>query len=196
MAAGATLALLLGSLAASNNWWGASEWMPASRRAVFEDGQIWRLWTTLFVHADFHHFLSNTLLFFILGFFLYGYFGWRIFPLGSLMGGALTDAIVLPTYEPEMRLIGASGIVYLMGGLWLTFYFYLSRQKNLTQRVLRSVGVAVLLFMPAEAFDPSISYRTHFVGFVIGVLMGNWHYWRRRTLFKSAERIETIIEEG
>ena len=42
---------------------------------------------------------------------------------------------------------------------------------NLGQRYLRTLGVAVLLFMPSEAFDPAISNRTHLAGFFLGVLL-------------------------
>jgi rhomboid protease GluP len=190
-----TAAFLVGSLIYLNNWFGAGEWMAASPADVFGRKQIWRLWTTLFAHADMGHFLSNSFLFFILGFFLYGYFGRRIFPLGALIAGGLVNLIVLPTYSADTRLIGVSGVIYLMGGMWLTFYFLLSRQKNRTQRFLRSAGVALLMFMPAEAFDPTISYRTHFAGFVVGVLLAILHYQSRRTLFLAAEKREWVIEE-
>lgn len=190
-----TAAFLVGSLIYLNNWFGASEWMAASPEDVFGKKQVWRLWTTLFAHGDMGHFLSNSFLFFILGFFLYGYFGGRIFPWGAILAGGLVNLIVLPTYPPDVRLIGVSGVIYLMGGMWLTFYFFLSRQKNRTQRFLRTAGVALLLFMPAEAFDPAVSYRTHFVGFVIGVLLAVLHFWRGREVFLAAEKREWVFEE-
>lgn len=189
-----TFAFLIGSLAYLNDWRNAREWMPASYSDIFLRHQLWRLWTTLFAHADMGHFLSNSFLFFILGFFLYGYFGLRVFPFGVILAGGLVNLFVLPTYPPDVNVIGVSGVIYLMGGTWLTLYFLLSSQKNLTQRWLRTVGVALLLFMPAEAFDPSISYRTHFAGFVFGVVLGVMHFWQNRSLFKKAERRETIVE--
>lgn len=193
--AATTLVFLVANFAYLNNWSRASEWMPASYDAVFNHGEIWRLWTTLAAHADMGHFLSNSFLFFILGYFLYGYFGLRVFPFGVTLCGGVVNLIVLPTYPPNTYLIGVSGVIYLMGGTWLTLFFLLSRQKELHQRILRTVGVALVLFMPTEAFDPSVSYRTHFVGFVIGVIFGVQHFLRNRPIFKTAERVETVVDE-
>lgn len=195
IAAFSTFLLTAGSVA----YWIAPEnisrAMSASRRLVFDDGQIWRLWSTIFAHADAGHLLSNSFLFFILGFFLYGYFGFRLFPLAALFWGGLTNWVVLKTYPPDVHLIGASGVVYWMGGAWLILYFLLSLQKSMTQRLLRTLGVAFLLFLPAEAFEPRTSYRTHFVGFLLGLLAGILHYILHRKLFRSAEVHEVIEEE-
>ena len=191
----ATFSLAIGSAAYWQNWFHMADLMPATYQSVFTQHEYWRLWTTIFAHADLGHIISNSFLFFILGYFLYGYFGAKLFPLAALLGGGLANAFVLPSYEPEMTLIGASGVVYWMGGAWLILYFFLSRQKNLSHRILRTLGVGILLFMPAETFEPSVSYRTHFAGFVIGVLSGLFFYWRHRRKFLSAEVRQTIVEE-
>jgi rhomboid protease GluP len=191
-----TFSLALGSLMFLKNVWNAAEWMPASGEKVFGHFEIWRLWTTLFAHGDFGHLASNALLFFTLGFFLYGYFGVRLFPVGAFFWGGITNLFALATYDPETLLIGASGIVYWMGGAWLVLYFFLSRQKNLTNRLLRTLGVAILIFMPAETFEPQVSYRTHLIGFIFGVGSGAWHYYAHRAIFLKAEIKETIFEDA
>ena len=190
----ATALLLLGSLIT----WSTSplaKFMTASQNQVFAQGEFWRLWTTIFAHADFAHLASNSFLFFILGFFLYGHFGLRVFPFAAFFWGGLANAVVLLTYDPNITLLGASGVVYWMGGAWLVFYFALSRQKNLLHRTLRSLGVAIMLFMPAETFQPNVSHRTHFAGFCLGILFGAWHIWRNWDTFQSAEKKVTTIEE-
>src|SRR5690606_26204612 len=108
-------------------------------------GEYWKLWTTLFVHADIGHALSNAFLFFILGFFLYGYYGIRVFPLAALFWGGITNLFVLLQYESDIHLIGASGVVYWMGGFWLTLYFLLNRKLSLFPRALRTIGVGLIL---------------------------------------------------
>jgi rhomboid protease GluP len=196
VAALGTFILALGSLFYLRDVANAGSWMPASGARVFEHHEYWRLWTTLLAHGDFGHLASNTLLFFILGYFLYGYFGFRLFPLAAFFWGGVTNLIAIASYDSETILIGASGIVYWMGGTWLMLYFFLSRQKNLTQRLLRTLGVAILIFMPAETFEPQVSYRTHFIGFVVGLGSGTWHYCAHRARFLAAEIKETIFEEA
>ena len=195
VAAMSTITLAAGSLVHELGLWGANKWMPASREAIFERGEVWRAWTTIFAHADAAHLVSNSFLFFILSYFLYGYFGWWVFPVSAFIWGGLANLWVLPSYAPDVNLIGASGVVYWMGGTWLILYFFLSKQKNFTQRWLRSLGVAILIFMPAEAFEPKISYRTHLAGFALGIVAGTLHYLAHRKRFQAAEVRETIVEQ-
>ncbi|MBX2988641.1 MAG: rhomboid family intramembrane serine protease [Bdellovibrionaceae bacterium] len=191
-------AILLLVVASFMNWSGilhADQWMPATEEAVFGRGELWRLWTTSWIHSDMGHLLSNSFLFFVLGYFLNGYFGWWVFPVTALVFGGLTNAAVLGTYPPDVTLLGASGIVYWLGGAWLTLYFLLNRQKSLFQRALRSLGVALVLFMPAEAFQPQISYRTHAAGFALGLLWGVLYFLWRKKEFRAAEVTEEILED-
>lgn len=188
------LLLVLGCLAQWNNLYGMAELWPASRAAVFERGEYWRLWTSLFTHGDLGHLVANSLLFYILGFFLYGYFGAALFPGMAFLMGGLINTISVYTYPPDVRLIGASGVVSWMGGAWLVLYFLINTKLSRTQRGLRSLGVALMLFAPAEAFDPKVSYRTHMIGIVVGVMSGALYYRWHRKKFRRAEVRETIFE--
>lgn len=192
----ATVALLVGSLMYWGDSWSAASWMSATRAQVFEQHQLWRAWTTLLVHADPRHLASNSLLFFIVGIFLTGYFGALVFPLAAFVMGGLTNLIVLHGMPAENQLIGVSGVVFWMGGFWLVLYFMIDRRRTIWQRALRSLGVALVLFMPAEAFDPSISYMSHLIGFVSGLGSGLIYYGVRRKQFAAAEVKETVIENA
>src|SRR5438105_9969833 len=90
-----TLSLFIGSILFWSGTWHADEWMAASRGEVFGHHQWWRAWTTLFVHADPRHLISNSLLFFVLGSFVFGYFGWMAFPALAFFAGGITNLIVL-----------------------------------------------------------------------------------------------------
>lgn len=188
-----TFLLVAGSMIGWSTW---GERLEATGEKVFQHHEYYRLWTTLFVHGDAAHLAANTFLFFIFGFFLYGYFGWRIFPVAAFFWGGLANLSVLGTYDPETALVGASGVVYWMGGAYLILYFFLSRQKNTWHRWLRSAGVALLLFAPSETFIPNVSHRTHFAGFILGVAFGLTHYLGRRREFLAAEVHETVIEDA
>lgn len=188
-----TAALALGCLV---DWRTGGAWLEASGQLVFTSHEYWRLWTTLFAHADLGHLAANSLLFVTLGYFLCGYFGSAVFPLTAFVFGGVTNAFSLWTYPPELVLVGASGMVSWMGGAWLALYLTLNRQVSLTARLLRTIGVALLLFAPSETFDPHVSYRTHGIGFALGVLWGVWHFRWHRARFRAAEVYETITEES
>lgn len=190
-----TLALGIGNLIYHYDPFNWGEWMSASWKTVHENGEYWRLWTTIFAHGDLGHLAANTFLFFILGYFLNGYFGSAVFPIAAFLLGGLTNYLVLATYAPDVTLIGASGVVYWMGGAWLILYFFLSRQKNLKQRLLRTLGVGILIFMPSEAFEVRVSYRAHLIGFVLGIFFGAIYYLLNRARFQEAEVRITVTEE-
>ncbi len=192
---GASLLFLV--LACSAYWTNssnASEWMPATQLYVFEKKELWRLWTSLFAHADLNHLLSNSLMFYVLGYFLNGYFGSVIFPLLALFMGGVINAIILQTYAPEVQLIGISGVVYWMGGAWLALYALINTKISYVQRMVRSIGVMLALFFPSQAFEPNISYRAHFAGLALGLVCGGIYYLANKQKFLAAEITETISD--
>lgn len=186
----ATLVVVLLSIAAWTNFFDADVFMKASRANVFGGHQYWRAWTTLFVHGDGKHLLSNSFLFFVLGIFLTGYFGILRVLMSALFFGGITNLIVLASMPKEVHLIGLSGVVFWMGGAWLILYFLLDRKRKVMHRFLRAMGVGLVLFMPAEAFDPSISYKAHFVGFALGIFAGLLFFVINKQTLRKAEVYE------
>ena len=83
----------------------------ASREQIFKNHEYWRLLTTIGVHADLRHFISNALFFWIFGVLLHSYFGFFVFPILSLFFGSLANAFTLYFYPEHSVLIGASGVV-------------------------------------------------------------------------------------
>lgn len=170
-------------------------WTIASKDLVFHQHQYWRLWTAAVTHSGLGHLLSNSFLFFILGYFLRGYFGLLMFPGLALLLGGVINGLAIATYPAQQQLLGASGIVYWMGGVWLVLYLLIDRRRSWGSRWLRVFGVALMLFLPSEAFDPSISYRTHFIGFGIGVLTGLIYFALHARELRSGEIVELIPPE-
>ena len=154
---------------------------------VFRDQEYWKVFSALMVHADLRHFLSNAVLFSVFGYLLYGYFGIWVFPVGAFALGGVVNYLSLSTYLPrDVRLVGASGMVYLMAAFWLTMYLLLERRHPLGKRFLRALGVGLVVLMPG-AFDNSISYRTHWIGAVTGLLAALVFFRLFRALFRTAE---------
>ena len=186
--------LMFGSLIFLHQFFGAESWMPASYESVFKNHEYWRLWTTLFAHADPAHLLGNLFLFIPFAYFLTGYFGVLLFPLLGFVVGGLINALTLTTLSGASTLIGVSGVVHWMGATWVTLYLLIDQREPTQRRILKSIGASLILFIPTS-FKPEISYLTHFLGYISGVISGAAFYFLNRKAFLAAVKFKIIKEE-
>jgi len=180
--------LFLCSVAYWSDIGGIAMFLPASREAVFVGGEYWRLVTSMFIHADLQHFLSNGLVLGVLSFLVYGYYGPRVFPAMTVLLGAVVTGISVESYPARVTLVGASGLVYLLAGFWLSLYLRIERRWPLKKRLFRAIGFGCIVLLPT-AIEPGVSYRTHFIGFAVGVLFGLAYFSREKQRLRAAERI-------
>ena len=166
--------------------------LAASRHQVLGEQEYWRLLTTTAIHADLTHFLSNAILFALFTFLLYGYFGFWVFPVAVAALGSLTNYLSLLTYSENIQLIGASGLVYLMAGFWLTTYVLVERTHPLKRRVLVAMGIALIVLVPSN-LSPRVSYRTQAIGCGFGVIAALGYFQARKEQIRSLETFQ--IEE-
>ena len=176
-----------------NNSFQAQNWLSANGAQVFNEHQYWRMWTTLLIHADWGHFLSNVFLFIPLTYLLSAYYGFLLFPTFGFLAGGFINYFVLKSMPPEVTLLGVSGVVYWMGAVWLTLYVLVDHRESTKRRYARAMFLAILLFAP-EAYKPQISYISHFYGFIFGVLCALTFYFLKRDDFRAAEVKEYIYE--
>jgi len=167
--------------------------LAANRHQVVGEQEYWRLLTTTAIHADLTHFLSNAILSAFFTFLLYGYFGFWVVPVAVLALGSLTNYLSILTYPENTQLIGASGLVYLMAGFWLTAYVLVERSHPLKRRILVSVGIALIVLFPSS-LSPGVSYRTHAIGCAIGVIAALGYFQARKEQIRSLETFQ--IEEA
>ena len=194
LVAAASFLVILGfSLIFWSDFHGIASRMPASGEQVFVQGEYWRLCTSILVHADLKHLLSNALGVIGLGYLLYGYFGFRIYPCLILVAGILITLVALATYPPHTFLLGSSGCVYFMAGFWLTMYVCLERRFSIGKRLLRSLGFLLIVLFPTS-INPEISYRSHAIGFGVGIVVSGLYFIKRKNSLREAEIIETDWE--
>lgn len=183
------LVLVAASIVYWTDAFGLAELLPASREAVFHRGEYWRLATSVAVHADFQHLLTNSIVFAVLSFLLFGYYGAWVYPGLALGLGTLVTALSLRTYEAHVNLLGASGVVYLMAAFWLVLYLVVERRTPLKMRIVRAAGFGLIVLVPT-AVEPSISYRTHVIGFVVGAVAAILYFSRNKEAIRAHERVE------
>lgn len=143
----------------------------ATKNAVFEGGEVWRLLTALAGHGDVMHLLHNAPILWFFAWILNAYFGWMVTLVGGLLIGVLSNAMTIWFYDSHVQLLGASGMVYGLVALWLTLYIRFDQKSWWVKRVMRSLGFSMLVLFP-QTYEANVSYLAHATGFGLGIAVG------------------------
>ena len=190
LAVGWTLGILL--VTSLLYWWGPPGFaaaLPASGETVFEKGETWRLVTAMAAHADPIHLLSNAVFLTWLIYLSYGAFGSSLYPWSAVTLSAIALAVTLEGYPPNIRVVGASGMLYLLAGAWLTLYVLVERRLSVAKRIVRVVGFFLVVLVPTS-IRPEVSYRAHGIGLFFGICLGLAYFLARRDTIRQGERWE------
>jgi membrane associated rhomboid family serine protease len=140
-----------------------------------------------FIHADFNHLISNTFPFFILGtgvFYFYPKIAYRVILQIWLLSGIAVWLTARESYH-----IGASGLIY---GFAAFLVFGGILHKN---RMLSVISLVVIFLYGSIVWgifpgQESVSWESHLSGFVVGILSSLWYSKM------SDEKIPEIILEN
>lgn len=144
--------------------------LDVTRQSILELHQYWRTVTAIFVHGDMGHLLHNVPVYLFFAWILQGYFGLLASVALPLVIGILANVLTVYFYEDQVRLLGASGMIYGMVAMWLLLYVYFDRGAWWVKRVGRAVGFSLLVMFP-QSYDPKVSYLAHFTGFTLGFVL-------------------------
>jgi rhomboid protease GluP len=145
------------------------DWYSLSKNSILLNHQYWRILTSIFIHADIIHFASNLLMLAVFGWFLFEYYGWILFPAAALVCGMAANMTAVSFYDGDVRLVGASGMVYAMAALWLILYIRFDTGQKIGYRILRASAFSLAMLIPTT-FSPEVSYSAHAAGFVYGII--------------------------
>lgn len=170
---------------AQGRWDGTTEAFAMDARQVFAEGEVWRGFTALFLHADAGHLVSNL----GGGVFLFAlvFSFWRPVRGALLLAGASTLANLVVGavhYPAEYRSLGASTAVFAALGMltgravwaalagreaagWLE-----ARRARKAAWVSFAAGVTLLMLFGAGAEAGRVDVPAHAAGFVVGALVG------------------------
>jgi rhomboid protease GluP len=160
--------------------------LTASGQQVFNQGHYWKAFTSQLMHGDFSHLGSNTIFFTAFAILLNHYFGFLVFPVLSFLVGGLINLIALKMYDPQVTLVGISGVIYFMAAFWMVMFVTIERQMSLYRRLMTATGVSLILFFP-EVFQKNVSYLAHGLGFGLGLILGVGYFYLRKDAIRSQE---------
>jgi len=187
----AALTLVVVATTSAIHWqfpytWGSL--MEATPELVFADKQYWRIFTSFLIHRDVNHLAANSFPLAILAYHLYGFFGPWVFPGGTFLLGGIITVTSLFTYDPRVKLLGISGVVYGMAGFWLVLFIFLERSSTPASRWIRAVGFTLAMMVPSQV-EAHVSYRTHAIGLLWGIVWGGLYYLKNRRRFYEKEEV-------
>ncbi|HUP16578.1 MAG TPA: rhomboid family intramembrane serine protease [Acidimicrobiia bacterium] len=139
-------------------------------------GDWYRIFTPVLVHANLTHILFNMYALYQLGPAIEARVG-----IPSYVGLLLAAAGWGGTFAyhlggPEDALVGASGAIFGLFGLWLHSAFRL-RDTAFGRNLLSGLGFTLALNMALPFLIPGISWQGHLGGLIAGVLIGE--LWSR-----------------
>lgn len=172
----APVLMALGMVAVSTAHWGSTAPLgyAVAPKHLHDREHWWRFLSALFAHGDFDHLAHNLPPFLLFAWLLHGYFGGLAFPWLGLIAGVGANFVTVYSYgsssDGPSALLGASGMVYGLVGIWLVLYMAFELKKTLKQRILRVIGFGLALFFP-KTFEPRVSYLAHLSGFLLGATL-------------------------
>lgn len=171
---------------------------PQAWSGALRDGSVLRLFTALFLHADWAHLVGNLVFLLIFGLPAERAMGpWRFLTL-FLLGGAVANlAAVLFAGSPDRLIIGASGAVSAVIGAYLALFprarLGVVLPLGLFLEFVRApasllIGIWALLQIGFAYIGPAfgeVAWSAHIAGFAFGVLFA---LLLRRAIARSMRR--------
>ena len=140
-------------------------------RAAVADGEWWRLFTAMFLHADLGHLAANAGIGLVLLGLAMGRYGTGIGLLAAFLAGSGGNVATFLIYA-DHRSLGASGMV--MGALGLLAAQSVSIWRNNPRplRIIVSGIVAGVMLFILFGLSPGTDIIAHLGGFIAGLLIG------------------------
>lgn len=137
--------------------------------AIFEKGQVYRLFTAMFLHANVGHILSNMILLCCLGGIVEKEFGWsKMLLLYFLPGivGNVASAIYYFQKGEAVQTIGASAGIY--GLLGVALFFCIVNRGEFNNITITQI----MLFFALTIFEGLLANNVDIVAHAAGLLTG------------------------
>ena len=140
-------------------------------RSAVLNGEWWRLFTAVTLHADAGHLMGNVTTGIVFLGLAMGCLGAGTAMLLSFAGGALGNVATLALHDGPFRSLGASGMVMAALGLLTAHSLMFSRHEKRAVWIGRGV-IASCLLVVLLGLSPKSDVIAHLGGFVAGTALG------------------------
>ena len=133
---------------------------------IINELEIWRLFTSMFLHGDALHLFSNMVSLLIFGAYVelnYSKYQFIIIYIISGLVGSFFSMLFLPPYTASL---GASGAIF---GLIGAAFSILIVQRDTP---LIFLGLIYVFYFVFSSFSPNVNYLAHIFGLLAGLIIG------------------------
>ncbi len=146
------------------------QWFALSSTLVLEQGQVWRVVTSSWIHADYGHVFSNCVAIFVVGLALEPVLAtWKFALLYALATVTASVVSLVCGYDWSA---GASDGAYALIGAMLVVP--VCRKLRPALLLWGLIAIFVASDMSGEYVDDQVNVAAHIAGLVVGVLIGTW----------------------
>jgi rhomboid protease GluP len=130
------------------------------------NGEVWRLFTAMFLHAGIAHIFGNMLFLLIFGLRAEDMFDIKEYLLVYLLSGLAGNLLTLLWPDPYILSVGASGAIF--GVLGATIIYV---RRTVGQSIMTALVYAFFLFL-INSIGPGVNPLAHLGGVATGLLVG------------------------
>jgi rhomboid protease GluP len=144
----------------------------AKVNTLIDAGQVWRLFTSMFLHIGLIHLAVNCFSLYNIGMVLERFIGSARFAVLYVLAG-LCGGLASYWFSPFSVSAGASGAIFgLLGALAVFFYLHRTLFGKTANSVLTNIVVVALLNLGLGASIPGIDNFAHVGGLAGGIIVG------------------------
>jgi rhomboid protease GluP len=147
---------------------------------ILNEYEIWRLFTSLFLHADILHLVSNLLALLIFGatIELHPKFSKLFYVITFIISGLIGNIFSLILLLPNTISLGASGSIF--GLIGVVLIIIASENRSLLPFALLYIAYYIV-----ASFSPEINIWAHLTGLIGGISLGYILYYRKNRVEQS-----------
>jgi rhomboid protease GluP len=146
---------------------------------LVENGEWWRIFSAMFLHANFSHVFFNMFSLFLFGPELEKIAGKARFITIYLLSGIVGNMATYLLYESSYGSLGASGAIFGIFGAFGALVYYTRR----TMPMLRKLILPIIIISVIMTFlQPDVNVYAHLGGLVTGFLLGLIYLHPKRIL--------------
>ena len=144
---------------------------------LISNGEWWRLFTPMFLHAGLMHLLFNMFSLFIFGPELEKLAGKARFLTIYLLSGIFGNIATFFLQDPDYASVGASGAIFgILGAFGALVYYTKHIMPQLRQIIVPMIVISIIMTF----LQPNINTTAHIVGMIVGFLIGLSYFHPKR----------------